>query len=176
MADPEIDSKYRPAKFSKRHHYLPIFYLKGFTNSEGTFHVYDKITNKILEMQKPDSKYFEKHLNNYKFDGEIKFTLEEPYFTPQDTRIAPLFARIRHSNFDPDSLTSVEKFELIAFLMSLYWRLPNTNAKAVELMKKEGVSNRYFGFFKDGKRLSDEDVPEICDIFLNDGLIKPKAL
>lgn len=168
MADPKIDSKFRPEKFSKRHHYLPIFYLKGFTNSEGTFYVYDKITGKILEKQKPNSKYFEKHLNNYKFDGEVKLTLEESYFTPQDTRVAPLFVKIRKEGFDPGSLTSLEKFELMAFLMSLYWRLPGTNAKAVELMKKEGVSNRYFGFFKDGKQLTDEEVPEICNNFLND--------
>lgn len=168
MADPIINSKYRPEKFSKRHHYLPIFYLKGFTNTEGTFHVYDKVSGKILENQKPDSKYFEKHLNNYRYDGEIKFSLEEAYFTPQDTRTAPLFAKIRDESFKPDDLTSLEKFELISFLMSLYWRLPGTNTKAVELMKKEGVSNRFIGFTKNGERLSDEEMPDIRDTFLND--------
>jgi len=104
MPEPEIDPKYRPEKFSKRHHYLPIFYLRGFVNDQGTFHVYDKITGKLLEDQKPDSKYFEKHLNNYRFDGAIKFTMEEPYFTPQDSGAAPLFVKIRDPAYNGDTL------------------------------------------------------------------------
>lgn len=168
MSKPEIDAKYRPERFSKRHHYLPIFYLRGFTDNEDRFHVYDKISGKILESQKPDSKYFEKHLNNYKLDGKIQFTMEEPYFTPQDTEAAPLFFKIRNSAYSGDSLTNLEKFQILGFLMSLYWRLPNSNAKAVELMKKEGVSNKYFGFFDGDKQLTDDDLGNIRDAFLND--------
>ncbi|MDB5145005.1 MAG: hypothetical protein JWQ66_3718 [Mucilaginibacter sp.] len=68
--------------YSRRHHFLPVFYLKGFTGPQETFHVYDKIEDKILESQTPKSKYFEKHLNNYKFDGEIKLTLAHSSRTP----------------------------------------------------------------------------------------------
>lgn len=168
MPEPEIDRKYRPAKFSKRHHYLPVFYLRGFVNEQGTFHVYDKITGKVLEDQKPDSKYFEKHLNNYKFDGEIKFTMEESYFTPQDSRAAPLFVRMREPGFKDEHLTALERFEVLGFLMSLYWRLPGTNSKALELIKKEGISNKYIGMFNGGQQLRDSDVPDLREKFFKD--------
>jgi hypothetical protein len=168
MSEPYIDPKYRPERFSKKHHYLPVFYLLGFTNTGNTFHIYDKITGQVLENQAPKSKYFEKHLNNYKFDGEMKFTMEEPYFTPNDSLAAPLFVKMRDPDYHGDTLTDLEKFQILGFLMTLYWRLPGTNARAVELMKKESISNKYVGFFNGDRQLSDDEVPEIRDGFLND--------
>ncbi len=122
----------------------------------------------MLEDQKPDSKYFEKHLNNYKFDGEIKFSMEETYFTPQDTRAAPLFAKMREPGFTENQLSALERFEVLGFLMSLYWRLPGTNNNAVELMTKEGVSNRYIGVSVGDRRLTDDEVPEMRENFFKD--------
>jgi hypothetical protein len=94
--------------------------------------------------------------------------LEEPYFTPQDSRAAPLFVKMREPGFKEDQLTALERFEVLGFLMSLYWRLPGTNAKAMELVQKEGVSNKYIGMFNGDQPLRDEDVPDLRDKFLND--------
>jgi len=154
--------------YSRRHHFLPVFYLKGFTGPQETFHVYDKLEDRILESQSPKSKYFEKHLNNYKFDGEIKFTLEESYFTPVDSTAAPLFLKIREDSFNENTLTALDKFQILHFLMVLFWRLPGSNEKTKELIKKEGVSNRYLGMFDYDRQLNDEEVADIAEKFLQD--------
>ncbi|MGB4400299.1 MAG: DUF4238 domain-containing protein [Daejeonella sp.] len=156
MGPPYIQTKY-----SKRHHFLPIFYLKGFTDNQRIFYVYDKIENKFLDKQIPASKYFEKDLNNYKVNGKIHFTLEESFFTPIDTDAAPLFADLQNMDYDADNFTYLDKFRILHFLMFLYWRSPNSKSKFLDLIDKEGFSNRYFGFHKDGVLLKDKEIPDI---------------
>jgi hypothetical protein len=46
-------------KHSKKHHYLPIFYLKGFADDNQQLFIYDKIRNEILEGQNLSSKFYE---------------------------------------------------------------------------------------------------------------------
>ncbi|WP_264558006.1 DUF4238 domain-containing protein [Flavobacterium sp. N1718] len=148
-----------PKKFSKRHHYLPVFYLKGFSDTNQNIFVYDKIRDEIIGKQDPKSQFYKNHLNNFRINGEIVFSFEESIFTPKDTSIAPLFSRFRSTlNYQ---FTAYEKFELLHFLSQLYWRSPDTNEKFVELIKKEGFNNSSFGLrSKDGNKLTDEDIPE----------------
>ena len=47
---------------SKRHHYLPRYYLKGFTNSDNRFFVYDKEEERIF-VSSPGAAFFENNLN-----------------------------------------------------------------------------------------------------------------
>src|SRR5690349_5831671 len=138
---------YIQKKYSKRHHYLPVFYLKGFADTEDLIYVYDKVKDTILSKQKPESKFYEKHLNNYKVDGDIKFTFEESLFTPLDTKGARLFAKIRSPEFiNEEQLTPLERFTLLGFITRLFWRSPESNKLFVDIIKKEGLSNKYFGF------------------------------
>jgi len=155
-------------RYSKKHHYLPVFYLKGFVNSFGCFYVYDKLQDKILPPQKPDSKYYENHLNNYKFDGEIKFTLEESFFSHFDTEIAPLFAKIRDSEFADDEINNLQKFQIIHFIMQLYWRLPHTNRDFSSLIVKEGFTTKLLSVYDGERELSDQDLPEMMKSLIED--------
>lgn len=164
---PEINK----INFSRRHHFLPVFYLKGFSNTDGLIFVYDKIKDTILPNQKPESKFYEKDLNNYKIDGDIKFTLEEPLFTAMDTRVSPIFNKIRRSQINNvEELNELERLEILHFLVHLFWRSPETNDLFVELMKKEGLSNNFFGFVKKGggEFVSDEEIETIRNQLLND--------
>ncbi len=47
---------------SKRHHYLPQFYLRGFTDNKGEFYVFDKQTEEIRKSN-PLNSFFENHRN-----------------------------------------------------------------------------------------------------------------
>lgn len=153
-------------KQSKKHHYLPIFYLNGFTDDNEQLFIYDKIRNEILESQNPSSKFYENHLNNFRADGKVLFSFEEPLFTPSDTRVSPLFSRFRNTtNYE---FSAYDKVELLHFLSQLYWRSPETNEKYTELIKKDGFSNNYFRITKAGKTAKDEEIPEVIDKILND--------
>ncbi len=154
-------------KYSHKHHYLPVFYLKGFTDINEQFYVYDKIRDVILIKQNPNSKFYENDLNNYKFKGEILFTFEESLFSPQDTETSILFSRLQ--NTDPIEFTALEKFKILHFLSVLYWRLPESNNDFLEIIKKEGFSNKYFCFKnKQNEKVNDEDIPEVIEKILTD--------
>lgn len=153
-------------KTSKKHHYLPIFYLKGFADDNQQLFIYDKIKDEILEGQNPSSKFYENHLNNFRADGRILFSLEETIFTPSDTKVSPLFSRFR--NTKDYQFSAYDKVQLLHFLSQLYWRSPETNEKYIELIEKDGLSNNYFRITKAGKTVKDEEIPEIIDKILND--------
>lgn len=155
-----------PKKYSKKHHYLPVFYLKGFADVNQQMFVYDKIKKEFLEGQKPNSKFYENHLNNFRPEGKVLFTLEETMFTPGDTRISQLFFRFRNT-IDYD-FSAYERLELLHFISQLYWRSPETNGKYIEIIKKEGFSNKNFRVTKSGVPLKDEQIPEMLDKILND--------
>jgi hypothetical protein len=155
-----------PKKYSKRHHYLPVFYLKGFADKNQQLFVYDKIRNEILEGQNPNSKFYENHLNNFRPDGKVLFSFEEKLFTPSDTRVSVLFSKFRNTtNYE---FSAYDKLELLHFLSQLYWRSPETHGKYIELIKKEGFSNNNFQITKAGKPVTDEEIPELIDKVLND--------
>lgn len=155
-------------KYSRRHHYLPVFYLKGFTDSEKLMYVYDKVEDKILIKQKPESKFYEKDLNNYKTKDGILLTIEESFYTPQDTKFSPLFSKIQSGDINQD-LTALEKLEVLYFINQLFWRSPQSNKYFVELIGKEGMSNKYFGFKNpSGEKVPDDEIPEIKAQVLKD--------
>lgn len=156
---------------SKRHHYLPVFYLNGFCDSEGLFFVFDKKQDDFLPRCTPYSKFYSNHLNNYRFNGKPIFSYEEKYFSPMDSKGARILKQLMEfdlngkDNFPPELM-----IDLAWFLTNLYWRSPNSNAIFKEIIKKEGLNNSNFGFYnkEKGIKLNDKDIPEIKSQILND--------
>jgi hypothetical protein len=130
---------------SKKHHYLPVFYLKGFANSEGKLFVYNKLTDTILENIDPSSIFFEKNLNNFFHEGKSVLSLEDDFFNEHDSR-ASIFLR----NYLADKLIfseeeSVEyQYQLTWFLINLFWRIPNSNKHFEEIIARDGIHHKYF--------------------------------
>ncbi|MCK5214372.1 MAG: DUF4238 domain-containing protein [Candidatus Omnitrophica bacterium] len=52
-------------KPKKRHHYIPVFYLKGFTNKEGILYVYDKDRDPVFESS-PEGIAYENHYFSFR--------------------------------------------------------------------------------------------------------------
>lgn len=152
LNDTKVEVKYdSEKKYSRRHHYLPVFYLKGFCDSNDLFYVYDKISNRILKRQKPSSKFYEKNLNNYRMDGEVKFSLEERYFSPLDAEHSKILHKINDLQIGKEGdLSSLEKFQFLQFLTQLYFRLPQKTQLFKKLIKNEGLSNPFFGLQEEG--------------------------
>ncbi len=160
---------------SKHHHYLPIFYLKGFCDTDGLFYVFDKTNDNFLPKCKPDSKFYINHLNNYVHKGKPFFSYEEKYYTPMDTKGSKTFKEIRNANISEEDTISFEtKIDFVWFLTNLYWRSPRANETLIKLIREEGLNNRYFGLYKETKdnRLTDKDVPEIKNQILTDSEIQ----
>lgn len=131
---------------SKKHHYLPRHYLKGFVDSRNSFFVYDKRNDRIIDKPlTPDVTFFENNLNTVIFpQGELSDFLENLYTKIENQSWGPL-DNIRGSN-RKTQIQLLDKMHLFLFLLFLHWRLPS-NIEHVEKLSK------YF-FVKDYKDLS----------------------
>lgn len=133
-------------KRSKKHHYLPRHYLRGFTNSENGFFVYDKHSKKIF-LTSPDSAFFENDLNTTELlDGTQSDFLENQYAEIENKTYGSL-DNIRSSKYS-EPINHFDKLNLFSFLLFLHWRLP-CNIKFVDQLSNDffGVGNA-LDFFK----------------------------
>lgn len=82
---------------SKRHHYLPEFFIKGFIAPSKQLWVYDKIADKILPFPKsPKSIFFEWNKNNITIDGNEIDILEKYHYKYIDDIISNQFRLIQN--------------------------------------------------------------------------------
>lgn len=134
-------------KRSKKHHFLPRHYLKGFTGSSGCFYVYDKREDLILPKPlPPNSTFFENNLNTITLpDGERSDFLEGIY-SEVESRIWKSFDNIRQSTAD-QAVKLLDKMNLFFFLAFLHWRLPSNFNHADKLSKSLFSTNSNLPFF-----------------------------
>jgi len=113
---------------SWRHHYIPEFYLKGFTNPRGTFKIYDVEKQQFVKDGKdfyPESHFFEKHANTIFTEKGADDFIESKFYSRDDSRIAELFNIIKTNNAETRfGLTEDDMPALQHFLSIMYWRLP----------------------------------------------------
>ena len=121
---------------SKKHHYLPRHYLKGFTDHRNFFFVYDKKQDKILpDALAPDSFFFENNLNTVVLpDGTYSDYLEDLY-TQIEIQTRPSLDTVRTSN-KKAPVQLIDTMNLFLYLLFLHWRLPSNIGYVEELSKK----------------------------------------
>jgi hypothetical protein len=143
---------------SKKHHYLPRHYLKGFTDSQNCFFVYDKQADKIIPPTTPDAAFFENNLNTVTFpDGNTSDFLEDLY-SDMETSSWESLDNIRKSNSKTPIKIS-DKRSLFLFLSFLHWRLPSNIDFVEQLSGKWFLDNNELDYFK-LKSSTHEKVPD----------------
>lgn len=148
---------------SRDHHYLPQFYIKGFTDDDGKLWIYDKKADRIITKKKPPSAYFfEKDINTITIDNKQVDLIEQAY-GKLDNYYANKIIKIRDENVD--SIENLENASIIdIFMMFQYWRrhpnneeVNNVAKKMLEFYRKEYNSN----VIKFGKNISESDIEKI---------------
>lgn len=132
------DSKQTKKPRSKKHHYLPSYYLKGFTDNRDFFFIYDKKEDNILpKALSPDNFFFENNLNTVVLrDGTYSDFLED-FYTQIETITRVSLNTVRGSN-NKTPIQPTDKMHLFLFLLFLHWRLPSNIKYCEEL------SNNFF--------------------------------
>lgn len=129
-----------------KHHYLPQFYLKGFTNVDGQFMIYlvkEGVFKKNGRFFSPASHFFLPDDNTILINGEKDEFLEENY-SRMEGYVAKAIDKIKavDENFGLDKLDIVR---LQYFAAELFWRLPAHRAiiesvSNIESLNKLGVA------------------------------------
>jgi hypothetical protein len=110
---------------SVAHHYLPQFYLKGFTGTDGLFLIYLKRRGSFKMNGKrfsPASHFFVPKDNTVIFDGVEDNFIEESY-SRMESKTAKVFDKIRAVDEGYD-LAETDIPMLQYFAAELFWRLP----------------------------------------------------
>jgi hypothetical protein len=86
---------------SKKHHYIPRFYLKGFTNRENRYFVYDKQNDKLWQSS-PENSFLENHRNTGIFENPETKEVHEIYLAEEllsrfEDRAAKALAQLKDS-------------------------------------------------------------------------------
>jgi hypothetical protein len=147
-------------KISRKHHILPIFYLKGFTNDEGKLAVYDKESQVIgKDLHYPSTKFFAWNRNSVEMNGKLKDFPEKAY-SLIDTHTSKILKKIQDTRGIP-RLSTYEMQGLQFFVSDLFWRNPKNDLHYEETFKNTRFIKKFFSAIdaKTGERLA-KDIPQ----------------
>lgn len=145
---------------SKRHHYIPQFYLRGFTNEDGDYYIFDKTTETIRKSN-PLNSFFENNRNATTFEDE-RYVLLEDIYAHFDGITAPQLEKIRNSTVDNFDLDPEILYRIKMFITLMYWRVPEIDEKFEKTIDRLSFSDAGFDI-KDkvtGKSMATKELQE----------------
>lgn len=145
-------------KNSKRHHYIPQFYLRGFTNENDEFYVFDKNTGEIRK-GKPENTFYEKYRNTGTIKEDKSVLLEEMY-SHFDGKAAPYFEKLRNSTVNDFIWEPEILYELKMFVSLMYWRVPEIDEEFEKTINRLSFKESGFDFIdkKTKKSIATEEL------------------
>lgn len=125
---------------SVKHHFIPQFYLKRFTDETGRFYIYKVKEDRFVRNGKlfyPSEYFFEKNSNTVELDGGRPDFIEFEY-SHLDSEIAAIIEKVDKGS---QSLTLHEWEKIQYFIVLMYWRSPY-NFSHVQSYVKNANSNQ----------------------------------
>lgn len=114
---------------SKKHHYIPQFIIRNFTDDDGLLYVYNKDKDQIVKYkQSPKGLFFQNDRNTVDFSGHQLDNLESMY-AALDSNIAKDYLNVlKTETVTPEELASIT---LLANM--LRWRVPKSDSRFNEI-------------------------------------------
>jgi hypothetical protein len=129
-------------QISWRHHFIPQFYLKGFTSKNGTFKIYDIQNKKFIKGGKefyPESYFFEKDGNLIVADDN-KYDFIEDAYKKIDNDIAEIFHRINNSSSKEKYNLNKNDIALLEYFVGImYWRIPSNYNEIKNIINRKRI-------------------------------------
>jgi hypothetical protein len=150
---------------TKKHHYLPRFYLRGFTNDQGNFYILDKKKEEIRK-SKPENSFFEKYRNSA-YLGNERIDLAEKMIAHFENRISKSIEIVRNSEFREDVLSPEILYDLRFFIALLFWRIPSNDDLREEVIDKHSFEALGLGIFNSSgqRNLEAEEMMKDIELF-----------
>ncbi|WP_456423516.1 DUF4238 domain-containing protein [Lutibacter sp.] len=130
-------------RISKRHHYIPKFLIKEFTDEQGLLYIYDKTKDKFLDNKRsPKSIFFENDRNTIVYDESKKTSLiEDDFFMKLDNISAKIITTLQKEKNNKELLTEDNLTLLDFFIINLFWRLPLTDFAVKDLIQRAKITS-----------------------------------
>jgi len=126
---------------SKRHHYIPTFLIKGFTNSSGKVYVYDKVKDSIEPRQRaPRMVFYDWNRNSVELlSGLWTSALEELVYSNIDIRTSSIIRYFQNEEISKIDFTEERTGIFLFFIISLFWRIPATDLLSADLLRRSEI-------------------------------------
>ncbi len=163
--------------FTKKQHYIPQFYLKGFSQDGEHIHIYDKEKGEKGEMryQTTIQVAHENHFYTYRTKKGTKENLED-LFGQFESDASAIIEKV----YKERKITPEEKEKLALFIAFLYTRVPTFKHKTQEMHSKMGEKLLRIRFKmtpkewlkkfyreKEGKEFTDAELDNLIDFATN---------
>ncbi|MCV9386996.1 DUF4238 domain-containing protein [Reichenbachiella ulvae] len=150
-------------KISSRHHYLPQFYLKGFTEDDGKFSVFDLKQGRLKNRRLfPKQVFFEQHRNTFFLGDDATDFLESEIYQMFDNKNSKHLEKIVQTSHQ--SKMELNDFQFLHyFITNLFWRIPRTDELVKQIFKSS--THKDLGFQLVDKKTGQVDK-EKSDIIL----------
>lgn len=161
----------------KKHHYIPQFYLKGFSIDRDHLYILDKLAeeDKRIRHQTTESIAFQNNLYSFQAKDRGKDTLEAA-FAQMEGLAADIIRKVENK----EELTVQERNDLALFISFLWIRVPNSKKKferstkelyektarmSIQMTPKENLRK----FFESrGEKMTDEELDDLKDFGSNE--------
>lgn len=147
---------------TKKHHYLPEFYLKGFVNECGNFSIYDYEKGHIKKGEfAPSTHFYEPHRNTIETSsGKTDFM--ETAYSIKDNAHAKLFHLIQSST-EPVNLDDEKMVTLMHFASTLFWRIPKNDRLYEEEYESNAIFKKVWKLYnkETGEEISGEELERL---------------
>lgn len=149
---------------SKRHHYIPKFFINGFTGEDGKLSVLDKTKGTIDKIRKsPKQIFFEWNRNSFNINGYETDFLENVYQFGE-TKFADIYKKLTEK-FEPIEITTYDILHLTLFISEIHWRIPIRDKIFNENIKNYDFENAPFKIIdkKTGKKTPFSQLKELTE-------------
>ena len=121
-------------KESERHHFIPEFFIKAFTNDNGKIFVHNKQFGKTDKISKsPKQIFFEWNRNTFKIDDYETDFLEKVY-NLGESKFSVTHRKLIEK-FEPVEITAYDILHLTLFIAEIYWRVPSQDSIASQIFQ-----------------------------------------
>lgn len=170
--DPNIARTMEDEIRSSKHHYIPRFYLKGFTDGNDMLYRYDKVTHDIKYVGRKGV-FWEENLNTgaitHPETGEMHlWDFPEHFFAGMDSILAEPLEVIRNTDATTNIMDNPDVVDIVKQLIHfLFWRVPANRDHLNKVIDGTTFGDLGFGFFdSNGKRLKEwEETMKDVDLW-----------
>ena len=143
---------------SKRHHFVPQFLMRYFTNEKGKLYVYDKLNDTFFEST-TENLFLEKDRNTFKNLYDVDDDIVENFYTQFDTYFSSILKELHtHKKFDSRITKS-----LISLAYISKWRVRQYDESFNTAKEFFSVDDLGLGFKDENGERIDIDLESIFD-------------
>jgi hypothetical protein len=141
---------------TKRHHYIPEFWIKGFVAEDGSISVFNKDKGELEKKRKsPKQIFFEWNRNSFNINGEKNDFIEKLYQLGESQ-----FSKTHNKIIEKQEqieLSPYEIFHLMYFISEMHWRLPSQDNNSDDYINKIAHDN---SILKVKDKITGENISE----------------